>query len=55
MIDEVLNAIHLQWEDVPEMEYGCYAYLQSMETLNWQRLHSKELIRWGAVVNVALC
>nr|DAZ25616.1 MAG TPA: DNA-directed RNA polymerase [Caudoviricetes sp.] len=26
MIDEVLNAIHLQWEDVPEMEYGCYAY-----------------------------
>lgn len=26
MIDEVLDAIHLQWEDVPEMEYACYSY-----------------------------
>lgn len=26
-IEKILDAIHFQWEDEPEVEWACYAYL----------------------------
>lgn len=27
-IEKILDAIHFQWEDEPEVEWACYAYLK---------------------------